>query len=122
MAAATQLKPARKKRTAGADRDDLVFKVLANPDRRAIMDFIREAPKTTGEICQYLTWLDRCTVMQHLNALEKADLLIVKRRGKYRWNYLNFEPIQRIYNRWIKDYAAPASRLLTELKQHLESP
>ena len=101
-------------------RDDRVFKALANADRRTILDLLRESPKTTGEICEAISRLDRCTVMLHLKALQEADLIIVKRNGRYRWNYLNIEPVQRIYNRWIKDYAQPAAEFLTRLKDELE--
>ena len=104
-----------------AARDDLVFKALANSDRRKLLDLVRQAPKTTGEICEAIPRLDRCTVMLHLKALEAADLIITRKKGRYRWNYLNVEPIQRIYNRWIKDYAQPAAELLTQLKADLES-
>lgn len=102
-------------------RDDQVFKALANSDRRRILDLIRQSPKTTGELCKSLSHLNRCTVMLHLGKLEDADLILAKRKGKFRWNYLNVEPIQQIYNRWIKDYAQPAAELLTNLKSQLES-
>ena len=101
-------------------KDDLVFKALSNADRRKILDLVRESPRTTGEICQAIDWLDRCTVMLHIRSLAEADVLITKKRGRCRWNYLNVEPIQRIYNRWIRDYAQPAAKLLTELKRQLE--
>ncbi|MGI9516903.1 MAG: ArsR/SmtB family transcription factor [Pirellulaceae bacterium] len=109
--------PTRKR----TDALDPVFKALANADRRAILDLIREAPLTTGGICEQLDWLDRCTVMLHLRTLEQADLVIAKREGRCRWNYLNCEPIQRAYRRWIRDYAEPAAGLLSDLKQQLES-
>lgn len=101
-------------------RDDRVFKALANADRRAILDLLRESPKTTGDLCEAIRRLDRCTVMLHLKALEAADLIIVRRNGRHRWNYLNIEPVQRIYNRWIKDYAQPAAEFLIRLKDELE--
>ncbi len=101
--------------------DDLVFKALANADRRKLLDLVRQSPKTTGDICAAIPRLDRCTVMLHLKALEAADLIIAKKKGRFRWNYLNVEPIQRIYNRWIKDYAQPAAELLTQLKEDLEA-
>ena len=46
------------------------------------MDLIRAAPKTTGDLCEAIPRLDRCTVMQHLKVLEEAELVIAKRRGK----------------------------------------
>lgn len=101
-------------------KDELVFKALANIDRRRMLDLLREGPKTVGDLCLAIDYLDRCTVMLHLKALEAADLIIGKKDGRYRWNYLNVEPIQRIYNRWIKEYAQPASDLLVQLKDQLE--
>lgn len=59
--------------------------------------------------------------MQHLGVLEKADLVIVKRDGRHWWNYLNVVPIQKIYNRWISQYALEASRLLERMKREIES-
>lgn len=101
-------------------KDDLVFKALSNPDRRRILDLIRESPKTTGDLCDAIAKMNRCTVMLHLKILEEAELVIVKREGRFRFNYLNIEPIQKVYNRWIKDYAQPAAALLTQLKKQLE--
>ncbi len=109
-----------KRRAAPADPLDVVFKALANSDRRAILDLLRDGPRTTGQLCDELDWLDRCTVMQHLAALEKADLIIVKCAGRRRWNYLNHEPIQRAYRRWIKDFAEPAADLLVKMKRQIE--
>ncbi|MDX1439722.1 MAG: helix-turn-helix domain-containing protein [Rubricoccaceae bacterium] len=103
-----------------SDAQDRVFKAIANADRRTILDTIRDQPRTTKEVCTALPHLDRTTVMLHLRVLEEADLVIVRRQGRYRWNYLNVAPIQAVYNRWIKDYAAPAAELLTRLKEDLE--
>ncbi len=101
-------------------RDNLVWDALANDHRRQILDLLKEKPLTTGEISLKLKKIDRCTVMLHLNVLAEADLIIVKREGKYRWNYLNIEPIQRIYERWLSSYAQPQAALLTKLKDDLE--
>jgi len=100
--------------------ENLVWNALANENRRQILDFLKEKPRTTGEIAMKIKGLDRCTVMLHLDVLEEADLIIVKRQGKFRWNYLNVEPIQRIYERWLSPYAQPAAALLTRLKDDLE--
>jgi DNA-binding transcriptional ArsR family regulator len=58
--------------------------------------------------------------MLHLNVLTEAGLVIAKREGKFRWNYLNVEPIQRIYERWLSPYAQPAAELLMRLKNDVE--
>lgn len=100
---------------------NLVWDALANDSRRQILDLLKQKPRTTGDIALKFKNLDRCTVMLHLNVLAEADLIIVKREGKYRWNYLNVEPIQRIYERWLSTYAQPAAALLNRLKDDLES-
>jgi DNA-binding transcriptional ArsR family regulator len=102
-------------------QDDLVFKALAGSDRRRILDLLRAAPMTTGEICKKLHWLNRCTVMQHLGVLENARLIITRKAGRSRWNYLDVSPIQRIHQRWIEAYAAPSANLLSKLQQDLEA-
>ncbi|WP_437873924.1 ArsR/SmtB family transcription factor [Sorangium sp. So ce363] len=78
-------------------------------------------PKTTGELCAHFVDWDRCTVMQHLGVLEKAELVIIKREGRHRWNYLNVLPIKRIHDRWISPYATAAVDLLDRLKRDLET-
>ena len=100
---------------------DGVFKALGDSRRRRMLDLLKSGPKTTGQLCDYFPNLDRCTVMQHLAVLEKADLLIVQRRGRYRWNYLNPLPIKEIYDRWISRYATRAVDLLARLKRDLET-
>jgi DNA-binding transcriptional ArsR family regulator len=102
------------------EADDLVFKALGDSRRRAMLDLLRPAPRTTGEIVERFPDLDRCTVMQHIGVLERAGLLIAKRRGRERWNYLNPLPIKRIHDRWIGRYAARAVDLLDRLKEMVE--
>lgn len=100
--------------------EERVFKALADYRRREILDFIKDHPKTTGEICNHFKKLDRCTVMQHLGVLERADLIIVKREGRFRWNYLNVVPIKEIHDRWINHYASRSAEFLARLKHALE--
>ncbi|KGD86490.1 metalloregulator ArsR/SmtB family transcription factor [Rhizobium sp. YS-1r] len=99
---------------------DAVFKALAHPRRRQILDQLKDKPQTTGALCETFFDMDRCTVMQHLRVLEDADLVIVKREGRERWNYLNSVPIKAISDRWIGEYAAHAVRLLDRLKSDLD--
>lgn len=101
-------------------KENLIWDALANESRRQILDLLKEKPRTTGEIALKFKKLDRCTVMLHLNILTEAGLVIAKREGKFRWNYLDVEPIQRIYERWLSTYAQPAATLLTRLKDDLE--
>jgi DNA-binding transcriptional ArsR family regulator len=102
-------------------RDDLLFKALADGRRRAILDLLKVAPRTTGSLCEHFSSeLDRCTVMQHIGVLERAGLVISHREGRVRWNYLNATPIKQIQDRWISPYAASAVALLSRMKQDLE--
>jgi DNA-binding transcriptional ArsR family regulator len=104
-----------------AAADDLVFKALADSRRREILDLLKDAPRTTGDLCQHFAAsLDRCTVMQHIGVLERAELIIARREGRSRWNYLNAAPFKEIGDRWISPYAAQAVDLLARLKRDLE--
>ncbi len=101
------------------DRQDAIFKALADRRRRAILDLLKTGPRTTGDLCAHFRSLDRCTVMQHLRVLERAGLIIVRREGRVRWNYLNAVPIKEIYDRWISHYADHAVSILARMKQEL---
>ncbi|WP_333587336.1 ArsR/SmtB family transcription factor [Phenylobacterium sp.] len=101
---------------------DKVFKALASPWRRQMLDALKDAPATTGELCERFPALDRCSVMQHLRVLEEADLVIAERRGRARWNHLNPLPIKHIHDRWIGAYAARAVDFLDTLKTTVEAP
>ena len=99
---------------------DHVFKALGHSGRRQILDLIKDKPHTTSELCLILKKMDRCTVMQHLNVLEKADLILVKHSGKYRWNYINLLPIRELHDRWISKFSLDAIDIHTESKQDIE--
>ena len=99
---------------------DLVFKALATPVRREICDQLALRPLTTKQLCACFEELDRCTVMQHLRVLEKADLVVSLRKGRERFNYLDAMPIQAIHERWIGPHAARAAESLSRFKAVLE--
>lgn len=102
-------------------KHELIFKALADGRRRKILDLLKPDAMSTGDICARFKSLDRCSVMQHLNVLEKADLIIVQRVGRIRLNYLNVVPIREIYHRWISQYAEPSVEFLARLKGDLEN-
>ena len=101
--------------------DDNVFKALAHPRRRAMLDRLKDGPRTTGMLCEVFPDMDRCTVMQHLKVLESADLIIAERKGRERWNHLNPLPIHAIHERWIGPHAERAVAMLAKLKRDLEA-
>lgn len=96
---------------------DRLFKALSHRTRRAILDLLRDAPLTTGDVCAAFPQLDRCTTMQHLRVLEKADLVVARRTGRERWNHLNVLPIKNAHDRWIGSYATAAVELLATLER-----
>ena len=101
-------------------KDDHVFKALAHPKRRQMLDRLKHEPNTTGMLVDAFPEMDRCTVMMHLKVLEEADLIIVRRDGRERWNHLNAMPIKQIHDRWISEYASHAVSVLDKLKSGLE--
>ena len=103
------------------DQDDALFKALGHRARRRILDLLQQGPMTTGSLCEALPQMDRCTVMQHLNVLEAAGLVLVERRGRERWNHLDALPIHGIHTRWIGPYAAHAAGMLAKLKTAAEA-
>jgi DNA-binding transcriptional ArsR family regulator len=103
-------------------KSDRIFKALSHHRRRDLLDVLRDNPQTTGALCDAFPDIDRCTVMQHLKVLEEAELIIVRRDGRERWNYLNPLPIKEIHDRWIGQYASYAVDKLTAIKAALEGP
>jgi DNA-binding transcriptional ArsR family regulator len=99
--------------------DDAIFKALGDARRRRMLDLTKDRGRTTGDLCRHFKDLDRCTVMQHLDVLERAGLIIVRRSGRHRWNYLNPLPIQQLADR-IRRYAVSTVSRLARLKRELE--
>ena len=100
--------------------DGPVWKALADPTRRRILDLLRDGPRTTGELCDQFGELSRCAVMKHLGILEQAELVLVRREGRFRWNHLNPVPIQKIHERWMAPHVEPLASAALGLKRHVE--
>ena len=99
------------------DADDRVFKALASPTRRRVLDLLKESPRTTGQLCDAFPDLDRTTVLQHLRVLERAELLTGRKVGRERHLSLAPVPIKRIHDRWSGEFARAAVDLLSDLDQ-----
>ena len=100
---------------------DLVFKALADPSRRKLLDRLHANDgQTLGELCEHLA-MTRQSVTQHLDVLEAANLLATRWRGREKLHFLNPVPLQAIYERWISKFEKPRLRALHELKRRLES-
>lgn len=104
-----------------AHRDtDLLFKALADPSRRKLLDLLHAHDgRTLGELCEHLN-MTRQGVTQHLELLEAANLVVTLRRGREKLHFLNPVPLQEIYERWIAKFEKPRLKALSELKQRLE--
>ncbi len=99
-----------------------VFKALASPWRRKVLDLLRDGPLTTSDLDAAFPELSRFAVMQHLKVLEEANLVIVRREGRQRFNHLNAVPIRQIYERWVSRFEGHWAGALISLKDMLEAP
>jgi DNA-binding transcriptional ArsR family regulator len=99
---------------------DKVFKALADPTRRQLLDRLRaDNGQTLGQLCERLH-MTRQAVTKHLKLLEEASLVVPIWRGREKWHYLNPVPIHAIAERWIGQFEQGRLRVLAELKQQLE--
>jgi DNA-binding transcriptional ArsR family regulator len=97
-----------------------VFRALADPSRRLLLDRLYERDgQTLGELCRHLPGMTRFGVMRHLEVLEAADLVTTRRAGREKLHYLNPVPIRLVHDRWISKYAEPVIGAMAALKQHL---
>lgn len=97
-----------------------VWRVLASPQRRELLDLLRDQPRTTGDLADAMPSLSRFAVMQHLGVLTDAGLVIVERRGRHRFNTLNPVPLRRWYERWVVPLADRAGAELLALERHVK--
>jgi DNA-binding transcriptional ArsR family regulator len=100
--------------------DDRVFKALADPTRRYLLDllFARDG-RTLTELESELE-MTRFGVMKHLRVLEEANLVITRRSGREKLHHLNPVPIRQIHDRWIDKYTERQASALAELKTELD--
>lgn len=105
------------------ERDDLVFKALADPTRRGLLDALFELDgQTVQALCDRHPEMTRFGVMKHLGVLEAANLVVTRKEGRSKLHFLNPIPIQQISDRWIDKYARPFTRAMTDLQRRLELP
>src|SRR3954452_160971 len=99
---------------------DAVFKALADPTRRSLLDeLFKEDGQTLGALEERLP-MTRFGVMKHLKVLEQAGLVVTRRHGREKRHFLNPVPIRLVHDRWVSKYAEPWAATLTGLKHRLE--
>ena len=99
---------------------DAVFKALADPTRRSLLDALYEEDGQTLSALERRLPMTRIGVMKHLRILEDAGLVATERRGREKLHFLNPVPIRQVYDRWVSKYAEPWAATLTGLKRELE--
>ena len=105
-----------------ADRadTDVLFRALADPSRRRLLDLLhRHDGRTLNALCAHLD-MTRQGVTQHLELLETANLVVSVRRGREKLHFLNPVPLQEIYERWIAKFEKPRLKALSNLKKRME--
>lgn len=104
-----------------ADELDPVWKALSDPTRRAILDFLRDHPRTTTAVVETFPHLSRFGVMKHLEVLRQAHLVNTREAGRQRVNSLNVVPIRQIYERWVGPFQELWSGDLLRIKDLAEN-
>jgi DNA-binding transcriptional ArsR family regulator len=100
---------------------DLLFKALADPSRRKLLDLLHASDgQTLGRLCEHLE-MSRQSATQHISVLEHAGLVATIWRGREKLHFLNRVPLQEIYERWLRKFDQPRLEALRALKQRLES-
>ncbi|HEX5894459.1 MAG TPA: metalloregulator ArsR/SmtB family transcription factor [Solirubrobacterales bacterium] len=99
---------------------DEVFKAMADPTRRELLDRLFESDGQTLSSLEDRLPMSRFGVMKHLKVLEQANLVVTRRRGREKLHFLNPVPIRLIHDRWVSKYAEPWASALSGLKKELE--
>src|SRR5882762_4025993 len=101
---------------------DAVFRALADPTRRSLLDALFKNDGQTLRMLEERQPMTRFGVMKHLKLLEDAGLVITKRRGREKLHFLNPVPIRLVHDRWVSKYAERWVAALSDIKQLLENP
>jgi uncharacterized protein YndB with AHSA1/START domain/DNA-binding transcriptional ArsR family regulator len=99
---------------------DDVFKALADPTRRSLLDELHAADGQSLSALEAKFAMSRIGVMKHLRQLEAAGLVVTKRRGREKLHFLNVVPIRLLHDRWVSKYTEPWAAGLIELKNRME--
>jgi DNA-binding transcriptional ArsR family regulator len=99
---------------------DEVFKALADPTRRELLDMLFERDGQALSALEGRLPMSRFGVMKHLKVLEEAGLVTTRRRGREKLHFLNPVPIRLVHDRWVSKYSEPWASALSELKREIE--
>jgi DNA-binding transcriptional ArsR family regulator len=114
-------RPVKKVSVSARDRDDEVFRALADPTRRLLLDALfKRGERTLSDLGREVEGMTRFGVMKHLRVLESAGLVTTRKVGREKFHYLNPVPVQLIHDRWVSKYTRTRAAALTGLKRKLE--
>jgi DNA-binding transcriptional ArsR family regulator len=99
---------------------DEVFKALADPTRRSLLDELFKRDGQTLSALEGRVPMSRFGVMKHLKVLEEAGLITTRKRGREKLHFLNPVPIRLVHDRWVSKYAEPWASALSQLKDEIE--
>lgn len=105
---------------AAADDLDAVFRALAHPVRRRLLDLLKGGALSTGDLAAAFPEYSRFAIMQHLGVLEEARLVIPAKEGRVVLNHLNAAPLREVYERWVGTFEGHWAEALVALKRELE--
>ncbi len=97
--------------------DDQIWKAVSDGRRRQILDSLMHGPQSTGDLVKLFPAIGRTGVLRHIDILEAADLITVKRQGRVRWNYINTEPLERICSPWVTRHVKAVTSSIADLKK-----
>jgi DNA-binding transcriptional ArsR family regulator len=103
------------------DELDGVWKALSDSTRRAILDLLRQGPRTTTQIVEAFPHLSRFGVMKHIDVLREVGLIHTREESRHRINCLNVVPIRQIYERWVGRFEEVWASQLLRIKQEAEA-
>ncbi|MBO0722656.1 MAG: helix-turn-helix transcriptional regulator [Blastocatellia bacterium] len=103
------------------DELDVVWKALSDSTRRAILDLLRQGPRTTTQIVEAFPYLTRFGVMKHIDVLRQAGLIDTREERRQRINSLNVVPIRQIYERWVGRFEELWVSHLLRIKEDAEA-
>lgn len=99
---------------------DQIWKALADSRRRVILEMLSDGPKLTGDLVDRFPDMGRTAVMKHIDILENANLVTLRRDGRKRWNYINPHPILETCHSWVQTHIQSLESSALDLKSIAE--
>lgn len=106
--------------TYGTHSSDRIWKAIADGKRRTILDALSDGPKSTGELVDLFPAIGRTAVLKHLDILQSADLIRVRREGRVRWNQINVAPLQAVCSGWLLRHVEGVTTSIQRLRNLAE--